>query len=507
LILKRRLTLHPASGVAVARSPKSWDQEFDVLVRDAGEPPFTRLGPYACVDVCGVLVQRAHWCLDSYEAIQARAREAFASDAPQVLMRIASPGGDFFGALDLSRQLRGMARQAGKRFVVHTDAQAASAAYAIATAADEFVMSESALAGSIGVWVALQSVAEANERMGLRYVILASGARKLDRNPNLPITEGAAEATQEKVDAMARLFFELVAEHRGISLANIAALEGDELLGISAIKVGLADRLESFDRLVGGALATTTTTTAASTSSGAAMAKAEEKKDETQDEFEKAVAALHRMADGEDGEKAARARRMLAAMYEEGAKAKEDEPEPEKKDAGAKAEENETKEEKKEEGAKASASSSSSELSLAARIHALETAAADRALEDERRTLLAQRPDFSAEVVATLSKQTIEVLREAVKTWPKSAARTRQNALAAGASVQGTRGEGQKGSPLDAIEVPPNEADFIDQKMGIKASSRATRITDRSLELGPMTHEQASKRAAELGKELGREEV
>jgi capsid assembly protease len=507
-MIPRRLTLHPSAGIAVARNPKSWDLEFAVATRDAGAPGFARIGPFAVVDVCGVLVQHEHWCLQSYDSIQASAREAFASDAPQVLLRVDSPGGDFAGALDLSRWLRATARETGKRLVAHTDSQAASAAYAIACAADELVMSASALVGSIGVWAALASQAELNERMGLRYVILASGARKLDRNPNLPITEGAAAATQDKVDAMARLFFDLVAEQRGLAIANIAALEGDELLGISAVKVGLADRLETFDRLVGGAVAVSN---ARASSTGAAMAKAEEKKDDTKDGWDEALATLHKMADGEDEEKAARARRMLAAMYEEGKGKSGEEPEPEKKDAEgekkvAKSEGGETEQEKKKEGeaAKAKASAGSGELALAARVHALEAAAAQRELDTERKELLASRPDFSAEIVATLSKQPLEVVQEAVKTWAKIPGRGRQQALAAPASVTGTRGEQQNGSPSDALDVSPTEADVIDRKMGIKAASRATRVTDRSLELGPMTHEEAAKRALELGTELGR---
>jgi ClpP class serine protease len=414
-------------GRAVAWSPKSWGDEFDVILKEPHAAPFTAAGSFAVVSICGMLFQHDHWLCDSYDSIKTRMAAALASGQPAVLMWINSPGGDFAGCLDVSRELRAMAGSAKKRLVAFTDAQCSSAAYGIATAADEIVTSESAMLGSVGVWMPMQSLVEANAKQGVEWRIVASGARKLDRNPNVAITPDAEAATQEKVDGMASLFFDLVAEHRGLPRSRVEALEGDEFLGIKAVSVGFADRTGTLEEL------TSTNVTAPRGASGAgAMAKAGDKddkknKDDAGDEWGEHLKALHAAAE-QDDERGKMAKRMLAAMYSDALDG--DPPKKEDvKDSGPKetgpgeskaVEQGEPSKELKEENASALAMSLARDLqALKAKDAARDAAEAQAKADAKRAEIFAKRPDISPAQQATLAYVPVDKLDAELAKWPR----------------------------------------------------------------------------------------
>jgi ClpP class serine protease len=131
--------------------------------------------------------------------------------------------------------------------------------------------------------------------------LIASGARKADGDPRGPITEGAVEAAQERVDALADLFFEWVAEARGMTPDAVRSLEAGIVVGRAALAAGLADGIGS----LGEALAMV---------AGAGVPAAAGDEVGMTDE-EKARAALQAIVDGDGDDKSkARARAALAAM-------------------------------------------------------------------------------------------------------------------------------------------------------------------------------------------------
>src|SRR5262245_3946808 len=91
-------------------------------------------GPFAVVDVVGPLVHHFAYGLDSYDAIGARVRQACASSASEVVLRIDSPGGDVYGIFELAREVRSVCAAAGKRLCAYISGAGASAAYALACA-------------------------------------------------------------------------------------------------------------------------------------------------------------------------------------------------------------------------------------------------------------------------------------------------------------------------------------------------------------------------------------
>lgn len=459
----------------VAAPAHAWGLDFDITI--GGDAAlFEMCGTSAVVDVTGPLVQHTHWLFANYEGLRLKAAAAFASEAKEVVLRINSPGGDFAGSLELSKDLRAMARASGKRLVAFTDSEALSAGYALACAADSIVITESAYVGSVGVWAALCDETERDKAQGLNIAVIASGERKADRNPHVAMTAGAVESLQVQVDAMASLFFDVVSAQREMSVEAVKSLQGGMHFGSQARALGLADRVvNGWSEFIEGDKAmgakSTKDARAAYRESLAKLAAGED------DDAKEARSALSAMDDEDDkkAKKAAKAAEKDGEDGKEDGKAKGGAGDGDKDDpnAAAKAED----EKKKEDEAKARAAASGSGLRLVsseapssldilARLHALEAERAQEKEDGARAKALAGRPDFSEAVRASLASRAtpLAFVENACKTWPRVA-----SGVEAAASAQvpgGTRGEHQATPALRR-----SEADDIDRAMGVGQAS------------------------------------
>jgi signal peptide peptidase SppA len=436
---------------------------FELFMVAESRPNEVRDG-VAIVDICGPLEQRdTGWC-DSYEAIKRRVGEAVASDAQSVLLRVDSPGGDVSGCFETAREVRAICDAAQKPLFAYVDGKACSAGYAFACAASAGVMaSDTALVGSVGVISTRTDVTEMNATQGLRVALVTSGARKADGFPDSPITAEELAATQSIVDAMASVFFGLVADMRGLTAAAVSGMQATVYPGEQAVKARLADRVVNFDTALAIASGKEPLTMAAKSS------------------YEEARAALEKAAEGDD-HNAAAARRALAAMDEgndgkaegdDSDKGDSDKGDSDKGDDDKKAEgdDSDKKAESDDSDKKAAAPASdaaaasgmSSELNALAEVHKLRAEIAEKDAKEERGKLLASRPDFEPAMIKALQKAPLATVRELVKTLPKKPAAK----PAATTAVQGTRGAGQGGSDPQ----PTSAVTEIDRAMGLTASS------------------------------------
>jgi signal peptide peptidase SppA len=205
----------------------------------------------AVIPVHGTLVKRtagldAASGLTSYTEIAAMLDAALAD--PQVagiLLEIDSPGGEASGSFELARRVR-EASTAKPVWAVANDS-AYSAAYAIGSAANRLIVSETGGVGSIGV-IALhidQSVKDANE--GYRYTAITAGAHKNDFSPHQPLTDEAKAELQAEVDRLYGLFVGHVASMRTLATDDVRATEAGLYFGANAIAAGLADAVGTFE--------------------------------------------------------------------------------------------------------------------------------------------------------------------------------------------------------------------------------------------------------------------
>lgn len=437
----------------------------------------------AIVDICGPLDQHDDgWC-DSYDAIRARVKLACESPARAVVLRIDSPGGDCAGCFDAGRALRAECERARKPLVAYID-KACSAGYALACAAQQVVLSDTALVGSIGVICTRDDMTALNASRGIRVALITSGARKADGHPDSPITDAELKETQRIVDSLAQRFFSHVGEMRAVTPGEVEALDARTYHGDAAIAARLADVIEPLDatiaRLSRGEQLTTQEI--------APMAAS----------YEKVRDALAELAQGEDANAAA-AKRALAELEkghaeEGGDKPADDKPKPPDAEGGDKkpdAEGDDKKPEAEGDDKKPEAESDDDKpqaksptlVSLAAEVHKLRAERAEEKLRAERKQLLDGRPDLAPELRAVLERAPIETVRDTVKSLPRDPSK----ATSALASVTGTRGEGQGKKPEHA-EVDMSDPDRpmtaaeLDRRMGLekregKVVKTATRLT------------------------------
>lgn len=520
-----RMHFRPMGMLALAR--KAWGEEYEVaiVVSAAGAPaPFAKVGDLAVVDIKGPLVNHKHPAWDSYEAILERADAAFDDqEVKRVCMRINSPGGDVDGCFDAARRLRFLAKFHGKELIAYADGQAASAAYALACAADRIVLSSTSTVGSIGIIEGLRDQTLRDRAMGENFVIVTSGAHKADGNPHVAITEKAVKNLQGQVDGMADLFFELVEELRGFPAEKARALEARMLFGEQAVGAGLADEVSTWSTLAHEPVPMAQSGPGESPMTAKAMnlrqhmAWAAEHGDD--EEKEMAKRCLSALAEGEGDEGAppekkkeeAEGKKASAEGEGEGKKAKaEGEGEGKKASAEGEGEGKKAKAEGEGEGKKAAVEEKEAKAkagdgdgdeddkpegkkaqALAARVQALEAENYAREQSTRRAALMASRPDLAAEVVAWLDSEPIGVVERAIKTLPKGKGPSSVTRPAAASQAMPVRASGHTGDPDDVSFVPEDQAGFIARKMGVEPPPPGVKNTGRALELGFMSSDDA----------------
>ncbi|MDT4841276.1 signal peptide peptidase SppA, 67K type [compost metagenome] len=163
-----------------------------------------------------------------------------------IILNIDSPGGVATGIHELAEMIyEGRAR---KRIVAYGGGTVASAAYWIASAANEIVIDATAVAGSIGT--VIEAVVEGEDAGGRkRYQIVSRNAP--NKRPDLRTEEGRAKVA-ETVDALSDVFEAKVARNLGVEVAKLPEMGdmGGLRVGVAAIEHGLAHRLGSLESLI-----------------------------------------------------------------------------------------------------------------------------------------------------------------------------------------------------------------------------------------------------------------
>ncbi len=151
-----------------------------------------------------------------YDGVHAKLEEAL--DDPSIrgiVLDINSPGGEVSGCFDLADFIY-EARQR-KPIWALADEWAASAAYALASAADRVIAPRTAEIGSVGVLTMHVDQSQLVEEMGLDVTFIFAGDHKIDGNPFEPLPDTVRADIQSEIDAVYQIFVSTVARNRGLS--------------------------------------------------------------------------------------------------------------------------------------------------------------------------------------------------------------------------------------------------------------------------------------------------
>jgi protease-4 len=175
-------------------------------------------------------------------------QEAFdAKQSKAIILQINSPGGSPVQAERIYDELmRLKAQYPDKKVVAVIEDIGASAAYYIASAADEIVASKASLVGSIGVIINGFGAVDALEKLGIERRLITAGDNKAMLDPFLPKDEAQEAYMQRIVDQVHEQFIDAVKQGRGDRLADRADLfSGLVWNGAEAKELGLVDHIGS----------------------------------------------------------------------------------------------------------------------------------------------------------------------------------------------------------------------------------------------------------------------
>ncbi len=217
-------------------------------------------GMIAVLPIFGILGHRARLVKDISSGVGtstellALAFRAAVNDpnVSAIVFDVDSPGGSTFGADELASEI--FAARGVKPIIASVNSMAASGAYWIASAADEVVITPGGVAGSIGVWTAHEDWSKFLDAKGVRVTLMSAGRYKVEGNAYGPLEDEARGAAQALVDKYYNLFVRAVRRNRGaedLKAVREGYGEGRMLIAQDAVKEKLADRIATFDEVIG----------------------------------------------------------------------------------------------------------------------------------------------------------------------------------------------------------------------------------------------------------------
>ena len=176
-----------------------------------------------------------------YRSIRAEVDAAKSEGAKAIMFTVDSPGGTVAGLKEAANAIQG----AGIPTLAYCDGMACSAAYYLASAADDIAASPSAEVGNIGTVLAWWNDSKLLEEIGLSMeVITNEGADLKGTFRDNPMSESQREFLQQEVNAAGQDFQDHVSSNRDV---DAEVFRAGWYSGEKAQSLGLVDAIGSFD--------------------------------------------------------------------------------------------------------------------------------------------------------------------------------------------------------------------------------------------------------------------
>lgn len=172
--------------------------------------------------------------LDIQEALENK-------DIKGILLDIDSGGGQANGISELSSLI--FNSRGKKPIKAYIGGSGASAAYWLASSADEVIINDTGIAGSIGAMLSFDDNSEQKEKEGIKEVKIISSVSPLKNSDS---------ELQALVDSLGEIFVENVARNRSTTTENVKNNfgKGGLFVGKDAVTAGLADKVGTFEEVL-----------------------------------------------------------------------------------------------------------------------------------------------------------------------------------------------------------------------------------------------------------------
>lgn len=232
------------------------DDEIMAIVGARPARPVPSGRGVAILQLFGVISQRAGMLADASggtsteQAAAVLDRMVADPSISTIVLQVDSPGGSVFGIQELGDKIH--QAQATKRVTAVVDSMAASAAYWLASQAEDLVITPGGMVGSIGVYLEHIDLSQAMEAEGVKATLISAGKYKVEGNPFVPLSDEARDAFQSEVDKYYDAFVAAVARGRGVQKAKVRSGfgEGRMVLARDAVAEGMADRVATMEQVL-----------------------------------------------------------------------------------------------------------------------------------------------------------------------------------------------------------------------------------------------------------------
>lgn len=162
-------------------------------------------------------------------------------DVKGILLNIDSGGGQANGISELAQMIfnaRGI-----KPIKAYIGGSGASAAYWIGSSANEVIINDTGVAGSIGAMLSFDDDTDKKKAEGVKEVKIISSVSPLKNSDS---------ELQALVDSLGNIFVENVARNRGVSVEDVKSNfgKGGLFVGKEAVNAGLADKVGTFEEVL-----------------------------------------------------------------------------------------------------------------------------------------------------------------------------------------------------------------------------------------------------------------
>ena len=186
---------------------------------------------------------------DSESTIEQLKKFAKDDSVKAIVLRINSPGGGVGPSQEIHEEVK---KLKGKKVVVASmGALAASGGYYIACASQKIYANPGTITGSIGVIMQFVNVKDLIEKIGLKGMVVKSGAFKDIGSPLREMNPQERELLQGVIDNVHSQFIVAVAEGRKMERESVAKIaDGRIFSGEQAKSLGLVDALGNLEDAV-----------------------------------------------------------------------------------------------------------------------------------------------------------------------------------------------------------------------------------------------------------------
>lgn len=201
----------------------------------------------AVIPVSGSLVHKLgalhpYSGMTGYDGLLRKLNEAMEDpEVRGVMLDIDSPGGMVAGCFDLA-DIIARYRQIKPIWSLGYDMHC-SAAQMIASSCSHRLITQTGMAGSVGVIMAHANIEKMLEKQGTEVTLIYAGKHKADGNPYEALPKDVRDKWQAKLEDTRTMFASKAAEYMGKDVKDVLATEAECYEGKAAVEVGFANEV------------------------------------------------------------------------------------------------------------------------------------------------------------------------------------------------------------------------------------------------------------------------